>query len=108
NVAGVNGPSRRKVRWLTGVVLLVLAPISVVAAWMIAGAVADGDRTVQMVAAIATISGAVLLQAIWWLGLARLTWRAKLIGLVGLLGVCATVAGAVRIDGHRGEMLPIF
>ncbi len=100
--------STRKVRWLPGVVLLVLAPFAVVAAWMIAGAVADGDRTVQMVAAIATLSGAVLLQAIWWLGLARLSWRARLIGMVVLLVACAVVVGAVRIDGHRGEMLPIF
>lgn len=108
NVTEPAEPSKRKVRWLPGVVLLVLAPVAVVAAWLIAGAVADGDRTIQMVAAIATISGTVLLQAIWWLGLARLTWRAKLIGFAALLVVCAIIAGAVRIDGHRGEMLPIF
>jgi outer membrane protein assembly factor BamB len=99
---------KRKVRWLPGVILLVLAPFAVVAAWMIAGAIADGDRTIQMVAAIATLSAVVLLQAIWWLFLARLTWRARLIGIAVIAIVAGIAAGAVRIDGHKGEMLPIF
>ncbi|MBA3312633.1 MAG: PQQ-binding-like beta-propeller repeat protein [Planctomycetaceae bacterium] len=98
----------RKVRWLPGLILLVLAPMCVVAAWMIAGRIADGDRTVQMTAAIVTLAIAVLIQAVWWLGLARLSWRGRLIGLAGLAVFVAGIAAVVRIDGYRGEMMPIL
>ena len=99
---------KRRVRWLPGVVLLVLAPFAVVAAWIAAGTFADGDRTIQMVAAIATLCGAVLIQAVWWLFLARLSWRARLVGMAAIAVVAGAAVAAIRIDGHRGEMLPIF
>lgn len=98
----------RNVRWLPGVILLVLSPFVVAGAWFAAGALADHDRTLQMTALIAALCLAVLIQAVWWLGFARLTWRGRLIGAVGIAAVGAVAAGCIRIDSYRGEMMPIF
>ncbi|MGC1273794.1 MAG: PQQ-binding-like beta-propeller repeat protein [Planctomycetaceae bacterium] len=98
----------RRVRWLPGVILLILSPFVVAGAWSATGALADGDRTLQMTALIAALCLAVLIQAIWWLGFARLSWRGRLIGAVGVAATAAVAAGAIRIDGYRGEMMPIF
>jgi outer membrane protein assembly factor BamB len=100
--------NERPIRWRPGVILLLLAPICLVGAWFLAGAVTDGDRTLQMVALIATLAGAVLLQAIWWLGFARLTWRGKALGVLGVAAIAGIAAATVRIDGYRGEMMPIL
>ncbi|HEX6984545.1 MAG TPA: PQQ-binding-like beta-propeller repeat protein [Planctomycetaceae bacterium] len=100
--------SARRVRWLPGVILLVLAPFCIVATWYVSGALADWDRTVQMVAGIVALSLAVLIQAVWWLGFARLSWRGRVIGVLAVAAVAGAAAACVRIDGHRGEMLPIF
>lgn len=100
-------PSPRRVRWLPGVVLLLLSPFFIVGAWFLAGVLADHDRTIQMVAAIAALSLAFLVQVIWWMFLARLSWRARGLGLLAV-GVLAGLAVAtLRFEGHTGEMLPV-
>lgn len=101
-------PKPRRVRWLPGVILLALSPPFVLAAWYAAEAASDGDRTVQMIFGIAGLCIAVVVQAVWWLFLARLTWTGRIIGALCVAAVAGAAAGAVRIDGHTGEMLPIF
>lgn len=100
-------PSRR-VRWLPGVILLVLSPPALYLVWRIAEVLADGDRTLQMVALVTALIVAVIIQAVWWLGFARLSWRGRMIGAIGIVIAAGIAAAMIRIDGHSGEMLPIF
>jgi len=101
-------PTVRRVRWLPGVVLLALSPALVLGAWYAAEAASDEDRTVMMVAGIAALSLAGLVQAVWWLFLARLTWRGRIVGALCVALAAGAAAATIRIDGHSGEMLPIF
>lgn len=96
----------RKVRWIPGLILLVLAPLAIIASWWIAGEVSDGDRTIQMVAGIAALSVAFLIQVIWWTFFARLSWRAWFIGVASLTVLALVALGTLRFEGHSGEMLP--
>lgn len=98
----------RPVRWKFGLFLLVLTPLAVLFAWWVTGRVADGDRTIQMTATLTTLSFLILAQAIWWIFLARLRRRGKIAGVICLAVISGLVAASVRIDGYRGELLPIL
>ena len=98
----------RPVRWKTGLALLVLSPVVVLGAWYIGAAVSDRDRTQMMIWGIAALALCFLVQLIWWLFFARLTWKGRLLGTLLVLLAAGAVAGCIRIEGYTGEMLPIF
>lgn len=96
------GMNRRPIRWKLLIVLLALPFLGLAAfrftSWHEAG---WGGA-----ASILAVVLALLLALVWLLGLSRLSWKQRLVGLALLGTIGAAVAGSVRVDGHMGDFFP--
>lgn len=94
-----NEASRRRFRWKSGVVILLIGLVAILSVWNLAGL----DRTYQVFAMWVLVPAATLAMLVWWLLGSGLAWRWRLVGLALLAGF----VGCLRVDDYAGDMTPL-
>jgi outer membrane protein assembly factor BamB len=93
-----------RVRWWPLLLILALAALALLGVWL-AGRTNHQERNIRT-AVVGLVTG--LLVVLWGLFFSRLRWRVKLAMIGALAGVIGALAGALRIQGVTGDLVPIF
>lgn len=95
---------RRHFRWKLGLAIFILGAIVEVAVWQYLAP----DRTYQVIVSMGILSATAFLMVLWWIFASGLRWSTRFKGLGILVACVIATAASVRIDGVKGDMVPIF